>query len=171
MHPAISWKHSNNSARAASVFLIYLKISAKYRTGIIDVGTPLWDWKRVRVTVPPPCLYVPTGQTHGHRIYILFQSEIFNRRGSLSLSLSLSLSIWLLRNRLKETMRASRAELTRRKGLRFPLDGKKLFFHAFSAIEERRLFRTKFKGNFGFHRCSFYRWSWIENVIQGSIEL
>lgn len=143
MHPAISWKHSNNSARAASVFLIYLKISAKYRTGIIDVGTPLWDWKRVRVTVPPPYIYIymyTTGQTHGHRIYILFQSEIFNRRASLSLSLPLSFSIHLavLRNRLKETMRASRVELTPRKGLRFPLDGKKLFFHAFSTIEERR---------------------------------
>lgn len=107
--------------------------------------------------------------TRAPDIYLISKRDFQSSR--LALSLSISLSIWLLRNRLKETMRASRAELTRRKGLRFPLDGKKLFFHAFSAIEERRLFRTKFKGNFGFHRCSFYRWSWIENVIQGSIEL
>lgn len=143
MHPAISWKHSNNSARAASVFLIYLKISAKYRTGIIDVGTPLWDWKRVRVTVPPPYIYIyiriPPGRHTGTGYISYFKARfsIVEPR-SLSLPLSFSIHLAVLRNRLKETMRASRVELTPRKGLRFPLDGKKLFFHAFSTIEERR---------------------------------
>lgn len=141
MHPAISWKHSNNSAGAASVFLIYLKISAKYRTGIIDVGTPLWDWKRVRVTVPPPGRHAGTG-------YISYFKARFSIVEALSLSRSIHLAV--LRNRAKETMRASRVELTLRKGLRFPLDGKNCSSTLFLRSRGEGLFRAKFKGNFGF---------------------
>lgn len=160
MHPAISWKHSNNSAGAASVFLIYLKISAKYRTGIIDVGTPLWDWKRVRVTVPPPGRHTGTG-------YIsYFKARFSIVEGSLSIHLA------VLRNRAKETMRASRVELTLRKGLRFPLDGKNCSSTLFLRSRGgggKVCFERNFKGNFGFYSTFIVQ---VElNVIQGNIEL